>query len=119
MNNYINAKKQIAATRNFLKEKKRTKFQNYCSELNRESNLKDVWGTFRKFSHIQNNNNSAQQPSSDMEVKILERLTPTNIDPDFTLKTDTKNSMRITMKDLESCLKKRIQRLVWMRCHTL
>lgn len=82
--NYLKAKKTIALTKRFFKQKKKYKFRTFCETLNRETNISTVWSTVRKFSCIQNKKTNLNIPNNQTAKAILNNLAICQINPEFT-----------------------------------
>ncbi|XP_072403243.1 uncharacterized protein [Diabrotica undecimpunctata] len=80
--NYIEAKKFIAKARKFLKLKRKISFRSFCSKLNRNTPLKDIWNKINKVSGSRLSLLS-QLPPEEIAQEILTFLSP--ISGDFEL----------------------------------
>ncbi|KAJ8919751.1 hypothetical protein NQ315_006280 [Exocentrus adspersus] len=88
MNNYLHAKKTIAASRKTLRRKRKESFRKFCSSLNRNSSTSMIWQTIRRFTKNQATKPPTDLPSPSMAPLILDLLTPIDIEPDFTLEQE-------------------------------
>lgn len=73
MDNYIKAKRAIAQSKRFFKQRKKEKFIKFCGSLNRNSNLTYVWNKVKKFSGISLNNNFSRV-SDNIRLDMLHKM---------------------------------------------
>ena len=86
MENYLMAKKTIAETQKFVKNKKRNNFNNFCSGINRDTNMSKIWKTFNNFSTKKRHTSKNKAPENQTAQEVPNNLDINNIPAEFTLK---------------------------------
>ena len=72
LENYILAKKQIAQSKRFFRDKRKLKFKQFCLSLNRDSDLSYVWSKIRAFKGF---NTSISQPiPNEVRLRVLDKM---------------------------------------------
>lgn len=72
--NYINLKKYVAKAKKFLKNKKKQKFKEFVSSLNRNTPISKIWETVKKFSFAKGYISNSRLPNSETSESILEKI---------------------------------------------
>lgn len=103
--NYIKTKGVIAKTKLKFKTKKKSAFQKFCGQLNRNTPVKEVWKTIKIFSSGIGGKSRSKGPSEETALKILDNLNQVNIDPDFIMEVpEGEDEKEITLTELNFVL---------------
>lgn len=84
LQNFIQAKRQIALSKKQLNRKKKDSFKEFCGTLNRNTNITYIWNKIKKFGGT-HANARLPIPSDTISEEILKDNSITNITPNFSL----------------------------------
>nr|CAI5856304.1 unnamed protein product [Callosobruchus analis] len=83
--NFLEAKRQIALTNRHLRKTKKTKCRHFCESLNRNSNISHVWKIIKKFDNKNIGGQKQVLPKEEVASQILVGLTVNHIPTTLTI----------------------------------